>query len=84
MVGMEMATGQVAQPVALRPTSQTGTPPTGSTTLSESQITGALGGGSPAAQIIDSCNAVVEGVDARLPCEGGQLRVWREMPRGAR
>jgi type IV pilus assembly protein PilY1 len=85
LVGSELSISQVAPPPALRPTSQTGTPTVGSTTLSLSAITGALGGGGgPADPIRNPCGASVPGLPVPLNCPQAGLRVWRDMPRGTR
>lgn len=85
LVGSELSIPQVAQAPTLRPTNQTGTPTTGSTTISQSQISGALGSSAAASSAIGNpCAGAVPGLPVTLSCPQAGLRVWREMPRGAR
>ena len=85
LVGSELTIPQVAQAPALRPTNQTGTQTSGSTTISQLQITGALGSSATASSAIaNPCAAAVPGLPVTLSCPQAGLRVWREMPRGTR
>jgi type IV pilus assembly protein PilY1 len=85
LVGAELSIPLVSQASPLRPTNQTGTPTTGSTTLSQSTITTQLGSGaSVSAAISNPCGGSVPGLAPQLNCPQAALRVWREIPRGAR
>lgn len=85
LVGAELSIPLVSQASPLRPTNQTGTPTTGSTTLSQSTITTQLGSGAAVSSAISNpCGGSVPGLAPQLNCPQAALRVWREIPRGAR
>jgi hypothetical protein len=85
LIGAELSFPLVSQASPLRPTNLTGTPTSGSTTLSQTAITTALGSGaSVSASLTNPCGGTVPGLLPQLNCPQASLRVWREIPRGAR
>jgi type IV pilus assembly protein PilY1 len=84
LVGAELSIPLVSQATPLRPapSALTDTGSSTSVTVSQSTISGALAAGGGGSNDPQKCGSVPGSPD--FNCSQGAVRVWREMPRGAR